>query len=173
MKNSTYFLTIAILTSACGQTSTNEKTDKIVHTEKEVAKKESKNNLKAEHSLEKIEQENNESVISSGDNVTKASISLSDSSISLTANIRKDHRVFGYAKPDTKSERLLLLSVFTKDVEGNPFNCELGSYYDTGGIENLTLKYIESVGEFVKAVAIDKSGKRTDLYFEKKWVEFE
>jgi hypothetical protein len=87
--------------------------------------------------------------------------------------MRKDHRIFGYAKPDTKSERLLLISVFTNDVENNPFGCKLGSYYDTSGMDDITLKYKETLGKFIKAVAIDKSNNKTDIYFEKKWIEFD
>ena len=80
---------------------------------------------------------------------------------------------FGYAKPDIKSERLLLLSVFTIDVENNPFGCRLGAYYDTGGMDELTLKYNSTTGDFVKATAIDKANNSTTIYFEKKWIEFE
>jgi hypothetical protein len=80
---------------------------------------------------------------------------------------------FGYANPDIKSERLLLISVFTNDVEKNPFGCKLGSYYDVGGMQNIKLKYLETAGNFIKAVAIDSSNNFTTLYFEKKWIVFE
>lgn len=125
--------------------------------------------------LDSIEKENNESVVASGDNITKAFVFLKDgdSTINLTANIRQDHRIFGYAKPDIKSERLLLLSIFTNDVENNPFGCKLGAYYDTGGMDELTLKYISTNGNFVKATATDKENNLTTIYFEKKWIEFE
>jgi len=125
--------------------------------------------------LDSIDKANNESVIESGDDITKAFVFLKDddSTIHLTANIRKDHRIFGYAKPDNNSERLLLLSVFTNDVENNPFKCKLGAYYDTGGMNELTLKYVSTIGDFVKAVAIDKTNNSTTIYFEKKWIDFE
>ena len=124
--------------------------------------------------LDSIEKANNESVAASGENITKAFIFLEDgdSTINLTANIRQDHRIFGYAKPDIKSERLLLLSVFTNDVENNPFGCKLGAYYDTGGIKDLTLKYNSTIENFVRATATDKLNKSTTIYFEKKWIEF-
>jgi hypothetical protein len=122
-----------------------------------------------------IDKANNESVIASGDNITKAFVFLKggDSTINLTANIRQDHRIFGYAKPDINSERLLLLSLFANDVQNNPFGCKLGAYYDTGGMDALTLKYISTTGNFVKAAATDKTNKSTTIYFEKKWIEFE
>ncbi len=125
--------------------------------------------------LDSIDKVNNESVVASGDNVTRAFVPLKykDSTIYLTANIRKDHRVFGYTKPNIKSERLLLLSVFTNDVENNPFRCKLGAYYDTGGMEELKLKYISTTGNFVKATATDKTNKSTTVYFQKKWINLE
>jgi hypothetical protein len=129
--------------------------------------------VKHEINIDSIEIANNRSVKASGSKVTKAYISRKDSSIYLRADIHLDHRIFGYAKPDSKSERLILFSIFTNDVEKNPFGCKLGSYYDTGGIQNIKLKYIVTVGNFIKAVAIDSSNNFTILYFEKKWVEFE
>jgi len=91
----------------------------------------------------------------------------------LTANIRKDHRILGYSKPNTKSERILLISVFTNDVENNPFGCRLGSYYGTGGMKDMTLKYKETLGKFIKAIAIGNSNNKTVIYFEKKWIQFD
>jgi hypothetical protein len=123
--------------------------------------------------LDSIDQANGESVIASADNITKAVVSVNDSSISLSANIRKDHRVFGYAKPNAISEKLILLSIFTNDVENNPFGCKLGAYYDTWEIKNLKLKYTTSAGNFIEAKAIDSSNKFTTVYFEKKWFSFE
>lgn len=125
--------------------------------------------------LDSIEKANNESVLAAGENITRAFVFLKegDSTINLTANIRQDHRIFGYAAPNVKSERLLLLSVFTNDVENNPFGCKLGSYYESNGMDGLTLKYISTTGNFVKAVATDKRKKSTTIYFQKKRIEFE
>jgi len=125
--------------------------------------------------LDSIETANNKSVDESKDNLTKAFVLLSngDSTIHLTANIRRDHRFFGYAKPDITSERLLLFSVFTSDVENNPFGCKLGAYYDTSSIRDFTLKYTSQKGSFIQASAIDTSGQLTVLYFDKKWIVLE
>ena len=162
-----------ILKTTFGRTSKNN----ITETEWNIPADTNKLNKSTEDytRLDSIDKVNNETVLASGDDITKAFVSLKegDSTIYLTANIRKDHRIFGYAKPDTKSERLLLLSVFTNDVENNPFCCRLGAYYDTGGMDELTLKYNSTTGNFVKATATDKTNKSTTIYFEKKWIEFE
>lgn len=123
--------------------------------------------------LDSIDKANNESVMASGDQITRAFVSLKerDSTITLVPNMRQDHRFFGYAKPDITSERLLLLSIFTNDVENNPFGCKLGAYYGTSNLENLQLKYKATEGNFVKAIAVGKGGDVTTVYFEKKWIE--
>lgn len=171
-----YIFTLTLLIGACGQT--NHKTDNQEKSEQTItAVDTTKTNQVTEKltKLDSIEKANNESVVASGDKITKAFVFLKDgdSTINLTANIRQDHKIFGYAKPDIKSERLLLLSVFTNDVENNPFGCKLGAYYDTGGMDELTLKYNSTTGNFVKATAIDKANNTTTIYFEKKWIEFE
>jgi hypothetical protein len=162
MRKSICILTSTILFFACGQS--NQKKDSQVDTQAKVVFTK----------LDSIEKVNNERIVASGVYITKAIIYLNegDSTINLIANIRQDHRIFGYAKPDIKSERLLLLSVFTDDVENNPFGCKLGAYYETAGMDKLTLKFISSNGNFVKAVAIDKTNKSTIIYFEKKVIEF-
>ena len=40
-------------------------------------------------------------------------------------------------------------------------------------MENIKLKYLETVGKFIKAVAIDSTNFMTNIYFEKKWIVFE
>ncbi|MEO8149621.1 MAG: hypothetical protein ABI723_18425 [Bacteroidia bacterium] len=173
MKKIIKILVVGILISACGQKAANTNSTPIVEADTISIPKENKGSLLAVlATLDSIDRANNQSVIASGDDITKAYIMKSDSSIFLTANMRLDHRVFGYAQPDIKSKRLLLLSVFTNDVEKNPFGCELGAYYDTGGMENMKLKFQEQSGDFIKAVVIDKSNKKTTVYFEKKWIEF-
>lgn len=175
MKTTIYILTLTLFISACGQTNpkSNNQESKQTNTTIDITK----TNQATEKltKLDSIEKVNNESVVASGDNITKAFVFLKDgdSTIHLTANIRQDHRIFGYAKPDIKSERLLLLSVFTNDVENNPFDCKLGAYYDTGGMDELTLKYVSTTGNFVQATATDKTNKSTTIYFEKKWIKFE
>ncbi len=176
MKTTTYILTFILFISACGQTNSTSD-NKPIETEGNMSADTNKLHKPTAGitKLDSIEKANQASVVASGDNITKAFVFLKDgdSTINLTANIRQDHRIFGYEKPDTKSERVLLLSVFTSDVENNPFSCKLGAYYDTGGMNELTLKYNSTIGNFVKATATDKAHNSTTIYFEKKWIEFE
>ena len=167
MKNLVFFFLLTMIVSACGQTE-SKKADAA-----QTLKTNANGTSQTTPVLDSIEKANSESVTASGENITKAYISKSDNSISLSANIKQDHRIFGYEKPDIHSKRLLLVSVFTSDVENNPFKCELGAYYDTYRMENLSLKYISTEGEFLQAIAVDKDNKITKLYFEKKWFEFE
>jgi hypothetical protein len=176
MKNTIQILLFSLLLSACGPT--NPKTNN-----KEATKKTNKTldtagtGLTAEEliQLDTLDLSNVDGINAEDEYVTKAFVMLrsGDSTINLMSNIQKDHRIFGYAKPDLKSEKLLLLSVYTNDVEHNPYGCKLGAYYDTGGMGDLILKYIKVTGKFVQAIATDKANHSTTLYFEKKWIEFD
>jgi hypothetical protein len=119
--------------------------------------------------LDSINLENNQSIIDSGENITKAYIFLNDSLFDLRADMQKDHRIFGYEKPDIESKKLLLFSIFTTDVENNPFGYELGAYYDMMSSE-ISIIYQGTDGDFIKTVATNKEGKKTTLYFDKKWI---
>jgi hypothetical protein len=182
MKIINYLIIITLFISGCGQPNTSS--NKITTEKKDTILIDTttlKDNTKLHKTavvlskLDSIEKANNESVANSGSNITKAYVSLKDgdSTIYLSANIRRDHRIFGYANPGIKSERILLLSIFTNDVENNPFGCKLGAYYDTNGMDGLDLKYAATLGNFVKATATDKLNKSTIIYFEKKWIELE
>lgn len=176
MSKPIYVYLIFFLAISCQQT--NPASDPPVETQPTITK-EARTPLNQETSLttqlDSIDKENNESIVAAGEDINKAFVSLNsgDSTIHLNDSKWQDHRIFGYAAPDTQSERLLLLSIFTNDVENNPFGCKLGAYYDTGGMDNLTLKYSATVGNFVKALAIDKANNSTTIYFEKKWIEIE
>lgn len=87
-----------------------------------------------------------------------------DSSVVLNANMKKDHRIFGYKKKDIYSEKMILLSIFTNEVENNPFDCEYGAYYDTSGMDELSLKYLATEGEFFR-VAVLKNDRKIDEVF--------
>ncbi len=171
MKKLIYILTLTLFLGACVQTNKKSESNTTKIKVDSAAKVQKKAPTPIDQaSLDKIEKENSKKIKAAGDNVNKAFV-LEDGSIQMNANMRSDHRFFGYSNPDTKSERLFLFSVFTNDVNNNPFGCKLGSYYGTIDIENFKLKYLETIGKFVKAVAIDKSNNKTILYFEKKWIE--
>jgi len=96
-----------------------------------------------------------------------------DNSIWMTASMKKDHRIFGYKDKDIYSEKMILLSVFTNEVENNPFSCKYGAFYDTNGMKDIELKYVATENEFLK-IEIIKNGKTIDqVYMLKKWFEFE
>ncbi len=121
--------------------------------------------------IDSIDLAHAQSVRRSGDQISKAYVS--DGLLYLNANMKKDHRIFGYAQPDTLSQRLFLLSVFTNDVENNPFKLPVGAHYELSIYSQLRIKYQSHDDRFVKAVATDSVGKKTTLFFEKKWVELE
>lgn len=173
MKGIVYLTTFALTFSACKQQESTSTEKSITQDGRTVVGAEQAKTPAHTTGLDSIDKANNESVIAAGDNITKAYVSASDSSISLTANIRQDHRIFGYERPDNKSSPLLLLSVFTSDIQNNPFRCKLGAYYDTSGMENLKMSYLSTVDDFVKVAAINTTGDTTIMYFEKKWIEFE
>jgi len=64
-------------------------------------------------------------------NILKAEINGSISLMHVRSDIKKDYRIIGYEQPSLKSNRLLLFSVFTRDVENNPYKCFYGSFYST------------------------------------------
>ena len=105
------------------------------------------------------------------DHLEKMMVTKETGGMWLTANIRLDWRIFGYNKPDSTSKKMMLLSVFTSDVEGNPYNCPYGSYYETG--DHIDLKYIATEGAFIKANIITTDSQKGTVYIDKKWVEFE
>ena len=96
-----------------------------------------------------------------------------DNSIWMTASMNKDHRIFGYKNKDIYSEKMILLSVFTNEVENNPFGCKYGAFYDTNGMKDIELKYVSIEDDFLK-IEIIQNGKTIDeVYMLKKWFEFE
>ena len=107
--------------------------------------------------------------------IQKAMVAKSDSTIWLTADMRKDHRLYGYEKADRNSRRLLLFSIFTNDVEGNPFQLPFGAWYQTAGLGEKKLKYAGAYERFIKAGLWNNNGKQlvVEMYFERKWFEFE
>jgi len=109
----------------------------------------------------------------SEDFIQKAVISRSDSAVNVYQNIRADYRIFGYKSPDTNSKKLLLFSVFTNDVQGNPHNCAYGSYYYSGAMDDMRLKFVKKVGDFVEVALLKDNQPVTQMFLHHKWVEFD
>lgn len=124
----------------------------------------------AELRLDSIEQVNNQSIIDSGNRFTKAYVDLEDKNFVLWADIKMDHRFYGYEKPDLTSKKLILFSIFTNDVSGNPFGLPLGAHYSTADIEDASFTFKGEEEGFVEVEFKDSKGKTNTLYFERKWV---
>ncbi|MGJ1319176.1 hypothetical protein ACR776_11475 [Sphingobacterium spiritivorum] len=107
------------------------------------------------------------------ESMQRAEISKTDSMIHVYNNIRADYRVFGYSKPDTTSQKMFLISVFTNDVKDNPNKCLYGSYYDSASMPDMSIKYMADAGAFIKANLYQDDVLLAPVYLEKKWVEFE
>ncbi|MBL7854465.1 MAG: hypothetical protein JNL17_08695 [Cyclobacteriaceae bacterium] len=164
--------TLAIFVVACGpsrSTSDESAADTLANESVVAGKSRSKINL------DSLDWSNQATIDDLGEDINRAMVLLEsgDSTIFLVANMQKDHRFFGYDRPSLQAERLLLFSIFTNDVENNPFECRLGSYYQTGDMQGQTLKYIGVEGDFIKAVALAQDGTKTTLYFEQKWISLE
>jgi hypothetical protein len=122
--------------------------------------------------LDSIELVNSQSVKDAGDYITKAYIDLETDEFSIRADMKRDHRIFGYQEPDSNSKRLILFSIFTNDVEGNPFELPLGAYYDTTEMEDISIKYIGQNDDFIET-EIMIEGESNTVYFERTWVILE
>ena len=95
-----------------------------------------------------------------------------DSTIWIPQNINSEIKIFGFKSKDSLSKKMILISVLTKDVESNPYNCKYGSYYHTQSMDDLILKYLSTENQFMK-IAVLKKGILVDtVYMEEKWFEF-
>jgi hypothetical protein len=93
-----------------------------------------------------------------------------DSSIWLSARKDDEQRIFGYQSPDTTSKKMILFSIYKKDVLENPFNCKYGVYYQTNDMKGMTLKYATDETPFV-GVHIYKGDTLIDkLYILREWM---
>lgn len=119
--------------------------------------------------LDSINTANNNSVEDAG-YLTKGFIDEENNSFYIVADIKKDHRIFGYERPDIHSKKLILFSVFTDDVDGNPFSLPLGAYYDTQELEvGSVFKYLSHVDGFVELEFTSPQEKKL-IYIEDNWV---
>ena len=106
-----------------------------------------------------------------GNNVNKLIISREDSLIWITSSMYLNHRIFGYEKPNINSRKLILISCFTADVENNPFELPFGAYYELD--KDHKAKFLKNENEFIVAKFIINGKDMENVYFEKKWIEFD
>jgi hypothetical protein len=126
------------------------------------------------NSSEKISQINIDNILDTNkypNNLSRLIVDANEDVISFRADIRKDHRIFGFSEANHDSQILILFSVFTNDVEGNPFDATLGSYYDTFHFENSEITYLSKTDNFIKTNIVYPEGEII-VFFEREWVEF-
>jgi len=107
---------------------------------------------------------------------TKGYVDKRTSVFGLTANMREDHRIFGYSRPDTTAQKLILFSIFTTDVKGNPYRCPLGSYYETSGLpDGDRIKAVSRKGRFVQLQYIPANAATppTTFYVLRRYVTYQ
>ena len=123
-----------------------------------------------------IDRENAGIIAADGDFIVRATISEADSNLEIQSRLGpgyQDYRIFGYEKPDSNSRRMILISIFTKDVEGNPFDCPFGAYYDTYALkttQQMELKYLSTEGAFIKAAIVKNDQQLQEVYIARKWI---
>ena len=92
--------------------------------------------------------------------------------ISIYQSWEKDFRIFGCKLPNAKSEKLILFSPFTDEVENNPFQCKFGSHYDYVSFKP-KMKFIKYENDFAKIKILDSTFVPNFFFIQKKWIEFE
>ncbi|WP_375238091.1 lysozyme inhibitor LprI family protein [Aurantibacter sp.] len=96
-----------------------------------------------------------------------------DSTIWIPENIHSELKIFGYQDKNIESKKMILISVFTNDVENNPYNCEYGSYYHTQSMSDIVLKYLSTQEVFMEVAVLKKGKLLGKVYMDKKWFVFE
>lgn len=96
-----------------------------------------------------------------------------DSTIWIASDMKVDHQIFGYKKKDITSQKMIVISIFTGDVENNPHECKYGAFYNTEGMDEFHLKYLETDGDFAKVAFMKNKRKIDEFYMEAKWIVFE
>lgn len=84
-------------------------------------------------------------------------------------DLDKEYKIFGYASPDASSKKMILFSIFTSDVEKNPYKCEIGAFYESTG---LNIQYVSTEGTFVKMKLVMADLTEHIFYIELKDIEF-
>ena len=90
----------------------------------------------------------------------------------LHADMKRDHQIFGYQRPNIASQKMLLLSVFTYSVKNNPYECPYGAYYQSADMKDMKLKMVKISESFVEAILITDTREVKTIYFEKAWVKW-
>lgn len=93
--------------------------------------------------------------------------------IYLIADMKKNHRIFGYKEMDVNAEKMILFSVFTNEVEHNPFGCLYGAYYDLSDMDDMEIRYVSRENDFVKIQILQNDEFVDEVYMLAEYFEFE
>ena len=104
--------------------------------------------------------------------VNKFKISRVDSAVWLEADMKKDHRVFGYESASVKSAKLILFSIFTTDVENNRGRLRYGAYYQTSNMDGMQMKLLKLGKVFAEIALLRNDTLINRIYFHKQHVRF-
>lgn len=81
------------------------------------------------------------------------------------------YRHFGYEQPDTNSRKLMLISSFQDEVDGNPFHFPLGAYHQFEQMAEIKLKFISATPSFIKMKIIKGTDPQKTVYFKHKQID--
>jgi hypothetical protein len=82
----------------------------------------------------------------------------------------QEHRIYGYARPDTGATKLLTISSFTADVSGNPYGCSLGAYYSSDDMSGLDLKVNRFNGPWAEVIATQGNEAPVVIFILREWI---
>lgn len=136
-------------------------------------KKESVKKTEKQKYLDIINLKNIKATSNRLDYLYKLHINKKDSIIYWPGICCDTYRVFGYENSDLRSKKVILISVFKDDVDGNPFGLKYGAYNDISERNEFEIKYIGNDKKFIKAKYIKLKKIQGIIYFEKKWAQFD
>jgi hypothetical protein len=166
-----YLLATTIIISCNSSTNNNQKeVSDFDTTRKTIA---SADSTSVSATADSIDKANANAIALDNADVNRATISLKDSILLISSSKFRDHRFFGYSKPDIHSKRMVLFSIFTNDVEGNPYHLPYGAFYNSNDMESIQVKYFNDEGAFAKFTILKNNKPQDTVYIEKKWIEFE
>ena len=93
-----------------------------------------------------------------------------DGSLVVYPDRVKDHRIFGYARPDVTAKKLLLLSSYTADVAGNPYRCALGAFYSSEHADDLHLHVNRLDGTWAEVAVKQESAEPIVVFILREWI---
>ncbi len=172
MTHRIYLLATIIIISCNSSINNNQKEINNTSSNRQTTALADTNSTHISLTADSIDKANANTIALDNNDVNKAMVSLKDSLLRIASDKFRDHRFFGYSKPDLHSKRMLLFSIFTNDVEGNPYQLPYGAYYQNSDMDSIKLKYYADEGAFAKFTILKNNTLQDTTYIEKKWIEF-